>query len=259
MSRPAHRLFDSRSWMARTGTTRCSISSNAPRISEMSSSLFRHRCEAGEHVGERLTTIALARQAIDCVDRVTWIHWGLWRQRAEGPRVNRAPACGDSLTRACEPNRVPPRLERKTFENVVCSNERVVMVRLPRGVASARKWRRRSLFKIGHGIPIFIAEPRQVSIEHDRAAIADRVRAHANDRASQYSTAQACSPALTLHLKLHAAARQQSMLALDQHAAGRDIDQRHRNAGPNSSPDDAVLLHAAVAASCAPVASSNRS
>ena len=90
-------------------------------------------------------------------------------------------------------------------------------------------------------------EPRQTSIEHDRAAIPHRRWPDAHDRASSYSRPHARAIVLALDEQLHCRPWTQPVMRFDERATGRDVDERHLMSGPQRRGHDAVYFDAVMA------------
>src|SRR5262245_30940441 len=106
-----------------------------------------------------------------------------------------------------------------------------------------------SFFDIGSVIPIVIVVPREMAVEGDGAAVADRLGTNAHDRAANDAPAEFGAAILAFQLKLHVCARQQPVLGFHEDAAGRDVDDRRQVARPDARPYDSMLVNVVAPAS----------
>ena len=84
----------------------------------------------------------------------------------------------------------------------------------------------RSIFGAGNGIPagFFIDEPRQVPIERDRSAVADRVRPQSRHSASNNAPPYHLVLPFASHVKIDRYSRHQTMVCFHEGSPGGDID-----------------------------------
>lgn len=109
------------------------------------------------------------------------------------------------------------------------------------------------LVRGGNVIPVRVDEPRERSIEPDRAAIADRRRPDACDIAPQNTAANICMMRAGFHMQLHSGAGKQAACRFDERAACRDVDDPRRVTGPDADGEHAVVFEAVAAAGASSV------
>lgn len=84
-------------------------------------------------------------------------------------------------------------------------------------------WARRSAFAGGNGIPerFPVHEPRQMTVEADRASVTDRRRSQPADHATKNAAADGRAAIGAVQVQLHGRPREQAMPAFDERTAGR--------------------------------------